>query len=198
MKNIRQSLARLQMAAADAYEKTGEAEAGAVAGMLRNVTADFVLPARDLNANPDFLAPAIAAMPACPLRDAVTDCALEIGWTVGGSTMPESFRGRSAYVEIAGPQGLAETDALRFGLFVQMPGSFYPPHQHAAVEDYYVLSGSARWQKGDGDFQVMPPGSLIRHASWQKHAMETAGEGLLALWVWRGDLDMDTYRIEEA
>lgn len=198
IKTTQQNLARLQMAAADAYEKTGKAEAGAIASLLRNAATAFVLPPCDLQTNPDFLAPAIDAMPASPLRDAVKDCALEIVWKIGGSTMPESFRGRSAYVEIVGPEGLAKTDTLRFGLFVQMPRSFYPPHQHAAVENYYVLSGTARWQKGDGAFRAMPPGSLIRHATWQKHAMETADEGLLAMWVWRGDLDMDTYRIGEA
>ncbi len=186
------------MAAADAYGETGDGEASAIARMLRNVTASFVLPPCDTLANPDFLAPAIDAMPVGLLRDAVEDCALDIGWKIGGSTVPESFRGCSAYVEIAGPDGLAKTAKLRFGLFVQKPGSLYPPHQHAAVEDYYVLSGSARWQKGNGALRVMPPGSHIRHASWQKHAMETAAEGLLAMWVWRGDLDMDAYRIDEA
>ena len=50
--------------------------------------------------------------------------------------------------------------SLRFGLYVQAPESFYPPHSHAAEEFYYVLSGTARWQKGEEAFSLKPPGQL--------------------------------------
>ena len=112
--------------------------------------------------------------------------------------MPASFAGRSAYNEIVGPDGLAVSDSLRFGLFLQAPESFYPPHRHAAEEFYYVLSGAARWQKGEEAPSLKPPGSCIRHAPWERHAMETAAQPLLALWVWTGDLDMASYEMEEA
>ena len=122
----------------------------------------------------------------------------EIPWIIGGDKMPASFAGRSAYNEIVGPDGFAASDSLRFGLYVQAPESFYPPHNHAAEEFYYVLSGTARWQKGEEALSLKPPGSCIRHAPWQRHAMETMAEPLLALWVWTGDLDMASYRMEGA
>ena len=42
----------------------------------------------------------------------------------------------------------------------------------------------------------MAPGTTIQHAPWQRHAMETGREALLALWVWTGNLDPGTYRID--
>jgi hypothetical protein len=40
------------------------------------------------------------------------------------------------------------------------------------------------------------PGTLIRHASNERHAARTGAQPLLALWVWLGDLNFDSYGIE--
>jgi mannose-6-phosphate isomerase-like protein (cupin superfamily) len=139
---------------------------------------------------------ALDALRPSELANLLRKCAPRVPWTIGDVKMPKSFTGHSAYVEIVGPEGFAHSDALRFGLYVQTPESFYPPHNHAAEEFYNVLSGRACWQKDDGEFRVKGPGSLIRHAPWQRHAMKTATEPLLAMWVWTGDLSMVSYRID--
>lgn len=112
--------------------------------------------------------------------------------------MPPSFAGRSAYVEIVGPEGLAYFAGLRFGLFLQTSKSLYPPHNHAAEEFYYVLSGTAYWQKGDSEYVARSPGTLIHHAPWERHSMQTKVEPLLAMWAWTGGLNFSTYRIDDA
>ncbi len=70
--------------------------------------------------------------------------------------VPEHFRHRHGWVEIAGPEGTVVCDGFRFGLYLQAPETFYPAHCHEAEELYLVLSGTAEWQAGDEDFSSKP------------------------------------------
>ena len=188
-------LVALVAASADAYAATGDSSAMALAKQLDASSLRFALPTAPPQPALACLSDALMNLPPGPLAPLLKACAPRIPWTVGDFKMPASFAGRSAYVEMVGPEGLAQREDLRFGLYIQTPASFYPPHNHAAEELYYVLSGTARWQKADGDFRAMAPGTLIRHASWERHAMRTAAEPLLAMWSWTGDLNVSTYRV---
>ncbi len=196
--SLDRDLASLIATAAEAYRATGEPSATALASQLGASSPSFVLPAGEPQPTLASLSAALDNLPPGPLAPLLKACAPRIPWTVGDFKMPASFAGRSAYVEIVGPEGLAHRDDLRFGLYVQAPQSLYPPHNHAAEELYYVLSGTAGWQKADGEFRAMAPGTLIRHAPWERHAMRTAAEPLLALWTWTGDLSISTYRVDGA
>src|SRR5579863_5366175 len=191
-------LAALVAASAEAYAATGDPSAIALAKQLGASSPRFEPPAAQPQPALACLSAALANLAPGPVAPLLKACAPRIPWTVGDFKMPASFAGRSAYVEIVGPEGLAQREDLRFGLYVQTPDSFYPPHNHAAEELYYVLSGTARWQKADGEFRAMAPGTLIRHASWERHAMRTAAEPLLAMWSWTGDLNVSTYRVDGA
>ena len=109
--------------------------------------------------------------------------------------VPEHFRRRHGWVEIAGPDGTVVCDDVRFGFYLQAPETFYPAHCHEAEELYLVLSGTAEWQAGDDDFSSKPPGSLVHHRPWQAHAMRTLSDPLLALWGWSGAIGHDSYRM---
>lgn len=99
-----------------------------------------------------------------------------------------AFSENWAHAEIAGPKGLAYCDRLRIGLILQGPNTFYPGHQHPAVEVYYVLAGTADWQQGSGPFTPKPPGSLILHPSGVPHAMRTGDEPILAIFAWHDEI----------
>ena len=116
-------------------------------------------------------------------------------WMQGNMTMPENFRNRFAYVELAGPDGMITTADIRFGLYLQQSQVVYPSHWHAAVEDYLIVSGTALWQTDADDFEPRTPGNHFRHFCNQPHATTTLDEPLLALWFWQGDISIDTYRI---
>jgi len=98
--------------------------------------------------------------------------------------------------KIIGPDGMIPAADFRFGAFLQYPDTWYPLHHHAAEELYLILSGAAEWTRDGIDGQPEPPGALFRHASHERHATRTLGEPLLALWVWLGDIDPGSYRVE--
>lgn len=193
-----EALGRLLRAAAEAYEAGGHPAAATAAGVLR------ALPAPDLpppGARPKALVDldaALAGLGADGFGVLLRDLAPRLPWVESSLPMPGPLIGRYSYVDIAGPDALIVTEELGFGLYLQRRDTVYPAHAHAAEEFYIVLSGTAAWQKGDGAFADQPPGRFIHHRPDERHAMTTGAEPLLAMWLWTGDLDETTYRIDGA
>jgi len=100
------------------------------------------------------------------------------------------------FCQIVGPEGLIKDDTFRMGVYFQAPDVFYPSHRHIAEEVYFVLSGTALWQKDKVRFATQSPQTLIHHKSNQPHATRTQKEPLLALWAWVGDIGFESYEIE--
>lgn len=194
---LSRALSEIAEAAADLYSSTNHPAALFAAASLRAKAADTIRdgvravcsPHRSLNQ-------ALSGQESGRMRDLLLLHAALTPWTVGEFEMPDCFAGRFAFVELLGPNGVALREDLRFGLYLQEPDTYYPPHSHAAEEYYFVLSGKAAWQIDDGDFFEAAAGSFMYHASWQRHAMETAEQPLLAMWVWTGNLDTDHYQVD--
>ena len=144
------------------------------------------------------IAAALEAMPSGAMRTALEACASRLPWTAGSLPKSEGLANSYTFIEIVGPDGLGGPDTLRFGLYLQAPLTNYPPHDHEAEEFYYVLSGEAQWQKNDGAYEIMAPGTMIHHLPRERHAMRTGEAPLLAMWIWAGNIDMATYRIDGA
>lgn len=110
------------------------------------------------------------------------------------SLQPTSLQAIKSIVELLGPDGPIPCVDLRFGLFYQAPGSYYPLHAHEAAETYTLLAGSALWQAGDA--RLSPgPGEAIHHPPQMPHAMRAGPEGFLAIWRWSGDIGFDSYHM---
>jgi|GEM_PF-1916284 len=92
---------------------------------------------------------------------------------------------------------LMHNDQILVGLFLLGPNQLYPAHQHPATEGWVVLSGRAKWQRGDEPWVIREPGEYFVHASNESHAMETMDEPLLAMWAWTGDLDKWAQWVEQ-
>ena len=101
-----------------------------------------------------------------------------------------------AYVELVGPDGLIYHPEFRYGLYWQQAGSFYPSHRHNALELYYILAGTALWQRGQDEFLPQTPGSSFDHLDRLDHATRTEAEDLLTLWAWHGDLGLESYSMD--
>lgn len=183
----------LLAAAADLYANDGNRAAGEAAERLRSQSAagsNVALgPARLL---PD-LAAAVSAMPPGPLRHALEDVGPFLSWSGGDYERPGGLADRYAFVEVVGPDGVLPAEALRFGFYLQAPETHYPSHSHAAEEFYLPVSGTALWQKDSGPFDAVAPGRIIHHVPFQRHAMQTRDEPMLAMWIWTGDLGFASY-----
>jgi len=195
--NITSVLPSVLLSLADLYEKAGFPPVQRAINLLRQTPEQYAIDFGTLPEVTSHLPVALNAIPTAlrnPILLAFANCPL---WRAGRVSFPSSFQGKSAILEILGPDGLAVSHSVRSGLYLQSPECLYPPHSHAAEEFYLVLSGDASWQKGDGEFEEKRPGALIHHRPGESHAMKTFGSPLLAAWIWIGeDLTYDTYRID--
>ncbi len=96
------------------------------------------------------------------------------------------FLANYAWTEFLGPAAPVRCSRLSAGLLLLGPEIHYPGHRHPAEEIYVPLAGTAEWQRGREPWTVRPPGSAVLHESGAIHAMRTASEPLLALYLWRG------------
>ncbi len=102
--------------------------------------------------------------------------------------------GRIAFAELIGPGGPLDAPECRVGFTLVAPETFYPLHAHPAVELYLVLSGTAEWTTPGGG-RMVPPGGFVLHRSNEPHAMRTFAEPLLALYAWRGAVEVPAYYV---
>jgi hypothetical protein len=108
------------------------------------------------------------------------------------SPVAASFLDNYGYAVIAGPAAgapaLATCADMAMGVLLLGPGTHYPRHAHPARELYLPLD-VGEWQQGDGEWTVQWPGAVIHHAPHVPHATRSGETPLLALYLWRGDLD---------
>jgi hypothetical protein len=141
--------------------------------------------------------PVLASLPeladlASPQTRSLTGAALAAApalcWrqTYDGRNVAATFLDRYGWAELLGPYGLFASDTARLGFLLLGKETLYPLHAHAAEELYLVLAGTADWQKGEEPWRPMPPGTTIHHTPHLPHAMRTAAEPLLAMYLWWG------------
>ena len=91
--------------------------------------------------------------------------------------------------QIVGPKGLIPSDSTRAGIFLLAPNFDYLMHDHAAMEVYYVHSGSIDIQNGtESKPRRLVPGEYSITPSEIPHALHTGDEPVLLLYVWTGNI----------
>jgi hypothetical protein len=190
-------------------EDTVHAESRALAALAHRLLTGLVFPAlapflaewpQHLPARPRIAAslpvlrwlPVLAAEAAdagsAALVFALTAAAAALEWrqTYTKADLGEKFLQNYGWSELFGLHGPLVSERLACGFLLLGPQTHYPRHRHAAEEIYLPLRGAAAWQQGDGLWRDRCGGTPIHHASFEPHAMRTAGAPLLALYLWRG------------
>ncbi len=92
---------------------------------------------------------------------------------------------------VIGDGGILPSDKVAAGFTVQGRDTYYPPHAHYAEESYWIIGGDADWRVGADPWFAVAAGDTIYHASEARHAMQTNGQALLAIWLWTSHLDSE-------
>jgi len=131
---------------------------------------------------------ASAAMLAAALAEGLARTATSLAWrqTYTNRDLDDEFLDNYGWSELIGLRGPLCSERLAVGFLMLGADTLYPRHRHEAEEIYVPLSGTAAWLQGDGIWREKTPGRLIHHASLEPHAMRTAAQPLLALYLWRG------------
>jgi hypothetical protein len=123
-----------------------------------------------------------------PLVRLLADQRDEFHWgqTYGEADFGKHFIENYGWLELFGTRGHFVNNTVAGGFLILGPGVVYPDHHHVAEEIYVPLTGGTEWRMGEGGFCPRAAGEVIHHASDVNHAMRTATEPLLALYIWRG------------
>jgi hypothetical protein len=100
------------------------------------------------------------------------------------------FLDNYAIVRLAGPSGPLLCENMTAALTLQGPNTLYPPHAHKQEEVYGVLAGTATWQRGAEPWVTREAEEIFLHPGGVRHATRTAGEPLLSLACWTGDVTL--------
>ncbi len=111
---------------------------------------------------------------------------LHWGQTYSQSDFGRGFIDNYGWLEVFGTRGHFANDEVAAGVLILGPEIVYPDHHHIAEEIYIPLTGGAEWRMGEAGFRKREAGEVVHHASNVSHAMRTANEPLLALYIWRG------------
>jgi quercetin dioxygenase-like cupin family protein len=124
-----------------------------------------------------------------PLVTALVAAAASLAWrrSYTPAAVGAQFYENYGWTEFAGLTGPVPSKHLACGVLLLGPHVTYPPHRHEADEIYVPLTGTAGWKHGDGPWRERLPGSVIHHGRYEPHAMQTGGEPLLALYLWRSE-----------
>jgi len=89
--------------------------------------------------------------------------------------------------QVVGPKGIFASDSMRAGIFLLAPNFDYLMHDHAALEIYYVHSGTIDIQNGtESAPRRLGPGQYSITPSEVPHALYTGDAPVLLLFVWTG------------
>jgi hypothetical protein len=130
----------------------------------------------------------------------VCRAAPSLAWrqTYTAKDLDRAFLDNYGWSEIVGLSGPFASERIACGFLLLGPSTHYPRHRHEAEEIYVPLRGTAAWQQGDSVWRDRPPGTAIRHASNEPHAMRTGQSPLLALYLWRSENLAQKARLDSA
>ncbi len=118
--------------------------------------------------------------------------ALDLHWRQNPTYTDQAFLTNYAYTELVGPSGLVVHPTVSIGLLYLAPETNYPAHSHPAEESYHLLAGESEWHTEPEPIatqSLRQPGDRMEHPSWISHSMQTGAAPMLALYIWRGELD---------
>jgi mannose-6-phosphate isomerase-like protein (cupin superfamily) len=128
------------------------------------------------------------------LAQALRDLTPTLRWTQNPNYTPgdvgKRFLENYGYAELIGNDGLFESDTLAIGVLLLGPETHYPEHSHPAKEDYFVVSGNARWLLDGDTVMDTKSGGHVPIASGVRHATTTCAEPLVMIYVWSGDVNV--------
>lgn len=125
------------------------------------------------------------------LRDAIIAAGPAATWreTYKGTHLGPDFMDRFGCYCIIGQGGPFSAPGYAAFMVYMPAGLDYPDHHHPAEEMYVVLAGQAEFRLAGAAPRIGAPGDHIFHPSMAPHAMTTHEHPVLALVLWRGDLE---------
>ena len=140
------------------------------------------------------------AMPRGEISDIIAPLISNLSWYLiyESATDWPALAGGMAAGQMIGRRGLWQSEDLLAGVMMMAPDLHYPLHQHAALELYFVLSGTVTVQHGrQAAPQRIGPGEWSITPPHQVHALQSGDQGCLIFYLWTDELTDENWWWEE-
>jgi len=101
----------------------------------------------------------------------------------------QDFTQRFGCYCLIGPGGAFDSDRMRAWMVYMPAAMYYTWHHHMAEEMYFVVAGSAIFNRRGAAPEVLQSGQTSQHSSNQPHAMQTTEGAVLCYVIWRNAFD---------
>ena len=127
-----------------------------------------------------------------PLARQAVAVARDAFWrqTYEDTTISQDFMERFGCYCVIGPDAPWTSETFAAYVVYMPAGLDYPWHEHPAEEMYFILAGSAEFQREGVAPEILRAGDSVFHASGQPHRTRTLDQGMLAWVMWRNHLSV--------
>ena len=101
----------------------------------------------------------------------------------------KNFLNNYGFFELIGPTGHFKTSKLALYVNYLDKKSFYPLHNHEAEELYFIISGEAKFENNNGDYEILTSNKTRFHKSFEPHAITTDNNQILSFIIWKNKFE---------
>jgi mannose-6-phosphate isomerase-like protein (cupin superfamily) len=123
------------------------------------------------------------------LADAILDAAPRLSWrqSYTEAQVGADYLRRYGWFNLAAPSGPFVSQETRISIGYFDAGLVYPRHWHRAAETYFVIAGSAVFQRDGAPDALLGPGETYENPPRAVHAAIMKPGPLLTLAIWTGE-----------
>ena len=101
----------------------------------------------------------------------------------------KNFLNNYGFFEFIGPTGHFKTSEMALYVNYLDKNTLYPLHNHEAEELYFIISGEAKFENNNGDYEILTSNKTRFHKSFEPHAITTNNKQILSLVIWKNKFE---------
>ena len=100
-----------------------------------------------------------------------------------------NFLNNYGFFELIGPTGHFKTSEMALYVNYLDKNTLYPLHNHEAEELYFIISGQAKFENNNDDYEILTSNKTRFHKSFEPHAITTDNKQLLSFVIWKNKFE---------
>ena len=100
-----------------------------------------------------------------------------------------NFLNNYGFFELIGPTGHFKTSEMALYVNYLDKNTLYPLHNHEAEELYFIISGQAKFENNNEDYEILTSNKTRFHKSFEPHAISTENKQILSFVIWKNKFE---------
>ena len=100
-----------------------------------------------------------------------------------------NFLNNYGFFELIGPTGHFKTSEMALYVNYLDKNTLYPLHNHEAEELYFIISGQAKFENNNDDYEILTSNKTRFHKSFEPHAITTDNNQILSFVIWKNKFE---------